>query len=556
MEALRRVIARINTQLSDLTASQRLAIGLCVVVICGSFIWLVRWSAQPELVRLLEEPMTVEQLATAREALPAGKIKVAGSYILVHPSDRHELFWQLQGAGGLPEDTSVTFAKLIEDDSPFRPESENHFRRRVALQNELAMVIASSKMIRSAEVFITDSSDRRINSPNTMPTASIQVTMAGSRQLDQGMVMACAAIVAGAVPGLVPHRVSVIDGTTLRSYAPPDPGDTFAQGLLQETKKNEDHLRKKLEAQLSYIPGVRVAVTVQLDPARKQMREITYSPPAVSEEQSTTSETRTGSPSGESGVGPNVGQSLAGGGSSETSITDDSKTTFQDQPVKSEITTVLLPLTPQRVTASIGIPWSYVASVVKRLGGTEEEPSPDDVNAQFSIEAARVQSTAKNIIMARDDQDVTVELFPDLGSAVAILPDGSLVATSGVSHGGELMEMLRGYGPEGGLLALAIVGLLMLGKLARKSTREATGTHGARARARAQEEESGRQEMFAGATAPVGLAEPSESSALEGREVDEETLRGNEMTRQVSHFVDDNPAGAAHLIRRWTDVNE
>ena len=55
--------------MADLTASQRLAIGLCVVIIVGSFLWLARWSTEPELVRLLEEPMTTEQLATAREAL-------------------------------------------------------------------------------------------------------------------------------------------------------------------------------------------------------------------------------------------------------------------------------------------------------------------------------------------------------------------------------------------------------------------------------------------------------------------------------------------------------
>ena len=552
MDTLRDIIAKINTQLADLTASQRLVIGLCAVVVGGSFLWLARWSAEPEYVLLLEEPMTTEQLATARNTLPAGRTRIVGNHIYVLPADQHELFWQLQGAGALPEDTSITFAKLIEEDSPFRPESENHFRRRVALQNELAKVIASSKMIHQAEVFITDASDRRINSRNTTPSASIQVTMSAGRQLDQEMVKACASIVAGAVPGLVPHRVSVIDGATLRTYTPPNPEDSFAQGLLKETKKNEEHLQNKIEEQLSYITGVRVAVTVQLEPAKRRTRELTYEPPAVAEEQANTTETQSGSPSGESGVGPNVGQSLAGGASPETSTSEETKTRFQDQRLKSETTTVHLPLTPQRVTASVGIPWSYVASVVKRIGATQDEPTADEIDAQFKVESARVRAIAKNIIMARGEEDVTVELYPDLGSLVTFLPDGSAVATLGDAGGGEVMNMLRDYGSEGGLALLAIVGLALLSRMARRSARDSAGAYKTRLKARDREREAN-EEAFMGGAGAVGLAEPTEGSSLEGHEVEDNALRGSEMTRQVSDFVTDNPTSAARLVRRWTD---
>ncbi|NOT02164.1 MAG: hypothetical protein HOP29_16260, partial [Phycisphaerales bacterium] len=306
MEALKRIIERINTQLSDLTASQRLAIGLCVVVIVGSFVWLMRWSAEPEYVRLLEEPLSVDQMAVARQSLAEGRYKIVGDHVFVRPDERHELFWKLQAAGALPADTSVTFAKLIEDDSPFRPESENHFRRRVALQNELAKVIMSSRMVKSAGVFITDNTDRRMQAASNVPTASIQVTMAPGFELDAEIVKSCATIVAGAVPGLAIHRVSVVDGATLRSFSPPDPESQFGQGILQETIKTEDYYRKKLLSHLSYIGGVRVSVAVQLDTAQKQTREITYGEPAVSEESSNTTDTQSGRGGGESGVGPNV----------------------------------------------------------------------------------------------------------------------------------------------------------------------------------------------------------------------------------------------------------
>ena len=52
---------------------------------------------------------------------------------------------------------------------------------------------------------------------------------------------------------------------------------------------------------------------------------------------------------------------------------------------------------------------------------------------------------------------------------------------------------------------------------------------------------------------PVGQATAPESM-LVGREVDEETLRYQELGTEVSKMVEEDPEGAAQLIRRWIDV--
>lgn len=554
MDMIKHIIARINTQMADLTASQRLAIGMCVILIVGSFLWLLQWSGEPDFVRLLEEPMTTAQIAAVRQQLPKGSYKIVGDAIWVHPGDRHELFWDLQNAGALPADTSITFSKLIDDDSPFRPESENHFRRRVALQNELAKVIASSRLISATEVFITDTSDRRINAPNVVPTASIKVTMAAGYALDQGVVRACASLVAGAVPGLLVHNITVVDGATMRPFTIPNPEDAFAQNQLGEKKKYEEHIQKKILEQLSYIPGVRVSVSVQLDATRKRIREIAYAKPAVAEEKTESTETQTGGPSGEAGVGPNVGQSLAGAPAGGRDTSETSSTRFQDQQLAKEVTTQQGAFAVVRTTASIGIPYSYVQGVLTKLNGADPPPTPAQIDKQFESEKTRVSNAVKTIVMAGGDEDVTVDLYPDLAPAMTMLADGTLAVGAGAVAEDKYLALAERYGPQVMLAGLAVVALIMLSRLAKKSFRDAEAQRSRRQAQATQKPEEG-DEVFTADVGAVGMATPSHEGTLQAREVDEDLIRAAELTGQVSQLVNEDPSAVANMLRRWTEAS-
>ena len=545
MDPIKKLLTRVNTYMSDLTASQRLAIGLCVVVIVGSFMWLVRWSSEPEYVRLLQDPMTTEQLAAARKALPVGEFIIRGGHIFVPADDRHEMFWRLQDADALPADTHITFESLIEDDSPFRPESENSFRRRIALQNELAKVIASSRKVQSADVFITDVGNRRINAPNTLPTGSITLIMANSQQLDQNTVSACAEIVAGAVPGLDAHNVKVIDGTTMQPFTVPGPEDAVAMGLLAEVKKKESHLGSKIESQLSYITGLRISVSVELDAARRQTRKLDYSEPQVAEETSLNTDSKMGAGSGEPGVGST--------GQSDTK--DESTTKYQDQMLTQETTTLEFPFALKRATATIGIPRSYIVGALRAQSGSDDEPDEARVIAELQTVADRVRQTVKTIIMAQRDEDVSVNMYTGLTPAVTFRADGTPVLSDGPTATSDVAALLRDYGPQGGLALLAVIAMMMIGRIARASPADVDDGSGVNSGNVSASDGSGDESLDV-AGGPIGMVEPTFGSSLEGREVDESTLRGDEMTRQVAGLVQDNPEGVAELVRRWTDTGE
>lgn len=555
MEALSRLVTKINATLSDLTASQRLAIGLCAVVIMGSFLWLVRWSTEPEYVRLLDQKMSMEDLQAASDALPEGKYRIAGEYILVSPSDKHELIWELQRKGAMPEDTSISFRSIIDDSSPFQPEGENKFRRLVALQNELARVIASSKMIQSAEVFITDTTKRRISGPNITATASVKVTTTPGHSLNQEIVNACAALVAGSVPGLLPHKVSVIDGSTMMAYAAPNPEDSFAQGMLRERNKHEDILVGKISNQLSYIPGVRVAVSVELDPSSRVRREFEYDEPAIREEQSRSTNSRSGSPSGETGVGPNVGQALTGVGANQSESTEESTSTFQDQKIKKEEQIKSAPYSVQRATASIAIPRSYLANIVKSSKPDDDkaEATKEEIDELFKEESQRVRSIVGNILLSSNRDDVAVTYVHDVQQGVKLLPDGTVVAASQVDGGGVLMTV-QDHISEIILGMMALMGMFLLTRMAKKSSRMAYEAQ--EFDAVTSEVDEGDEEPLTVSGGPIGRVDPTAESVLEGHEVDEHSVRATQVSEQVRSLVDEDPVGVSKLLRRWTDSHD
>jgi flagellar biosynthesis/type III secretory pathway M-ring protein FliF/YscJ len=550
MELLRRVIAKINTQMADLTASQRIAIGLCAVIIAGSLVWLASWTTAPELVPLLKERLTMDQIALIRQNLSNDTFRIIGDRVYVRAPDHSRLLWKLHESGSLPADTSITFSTLFADDSPFRPESENKFRRTVAKQNELARVIAASPKIKSAEVFISDSSNRRISATNIVPTASITITMNAGQTLDQEIVMACATLVAGAVPGLLPHKISVVDGATMRPFSTPDPSDAFAQGQLAEKKKHEDHLEQKIRLQLAHIPQISVTVSVLLDSSKKEIEDYTYAEPAVESEEASGTESRSAAPSGEAGVGPNVGQALTGNASGGLNTTESSTTKFQPQPLQQKTKTQQLPFAILRATASISIPHSYVANIVKKINRLEDDPTNEQVDQQFQTEQLQVRAAVRNIIMANDD-DVTVTMFTDFSPAVTMLSDGTLAIAGDTSLGHTVQNTLRDYGPQAFLGFLALSGMFMLSRIAKRSADNAASLNDQNDPSLA---EAADEELLTVGSDAVGMAAPDESSMLEAKEVSSDVLRANELSDQITKLVNEKPDTVASMVKKWSDA--
>ena len=153
--------------------------------------------------------------------------------------------------------------------------------------------------------------------------------------------------------------------------------------------------------------------------------------------------------------------------------------------------------------------------------------------------------------MARSSDDVEVDVYPDMewsseGGGWSRTP-GGITSSFENSNGFDPMELAKTYGPQVGLVGLALISLFMMMRIVRKSAEMTRKMH--RPTAASEDQDEDEMYMSLGPQA-VGQAELS-GSMLTGKEVDEDTLRHQELSDEVARMVTADPKAAAELIRRW-----
>lgn len=130
------------------------------------------------------------------------------------------------------------------------------------------------------------------------PRASVVLTMAAGRALDQGQVDAIVHLVSSSVPGMARGDVSVVDQTgRLLTRADDDDASRLAERHLRHRVDLETLLRRRIETLLTPLVGYgnfSVEVTADMDFTRRDIREERVDPDgnALRSEQTTESETR------------------------------------------------------------------------------------------------------------------------------------------------------------------------------------------------------------------------------------------------------------------------
>jgi flagellar M-ring protein FliF len=258
-------------------------VALASIVFFG---FLTTQLSSPDMVLLYADLETKDssQIVTKLEALGVPyELRANGTQILV-PSDNVLRLRMSLAEDGLPKGGSVGY-EIFDKSEGF---GASNFVQNVnllrALEGELARTIRSMAQVKTARVHLVMPKRELFSRDQLQPSASIAIGTSGPGQLSKTEVAAIQHLVAAAVPGLKPQRISVVD----------DKGNLLARGTegtdpQQDAMNNAVEMRRAFEARLSHQieellersvgPGkVRAKVTADMDFDRITTNEEKYDP--------------------------------------------------------------------------------------------------------------------------------------------------------------------------------------------------------------------------------------------------------------------------------------
>ncbi len=558
MDKLRQTVAQILEQLKNLTQTQKLLIASLSVIVLMSMFLVVQYTSRPGMVELMSDDPQSEVLSTLRAA--GFEVEVKDGKVLIPPSERSAAIAQLSQSGALPSDSTLLFNTLMGKQDWRNSASKDRQQYIFALQNELARVISQFRDVRAAKVIIHAPETPGLGRATRAPTASVSIFSQSGAPISQATVDAAARLVAGARAGLEVKNVSVIDGTTGRPRKPSDEGDLTSSNYLEHQKLVERETREKIEGILAYIPGVIVAVTAQVDITQVNSQiqknlpknEGTISLPKRTETMTLTQSNQ--SNSAEPGMRSIAAMDVNQAGSSRGTKVEQEETTEEfESAIGTEITNRMDPRgMPTSLVASVNIPEGFVEKLVRAEKGDAEEDAPvsqDELAARFDSIKTQITATVLPHLRTHVEDGSVVE-----GVVTVSMVPIQFETVSGVGEAGILGSLGGGLaGGTGGLIdklvigALAAVAVGMMLMMVKRS--------GKKVELPTPAEIVGVPQSLAIDTDVIGEAGEGDSPLM-GIEIEDEEVRVQNMLEQVAELVDQNPDGAANLLRRWIEAEE
>jgi flagellar M-ring protein FliF len=300
----------------SLGAARLAAMAAVTLALIGFFSFLMIQMTTPQMVPLFTD-LSVDDSASIikdleRQAVPY-QLKSDGTIIMV-PKDKVARLRMKLAESGLPKGGGVGYEIFDKTDALGTTsfiQNINHLR---ALEGELARTIRSIDRVEAARVHLVLPERPLFSRDKVDASASIVLKVRGT--LEPQQVRAIRHLVATAVNGLKPERVSVIDesGKLLADGATPD---NALNGVSSDERKlaYENRLRSEVETIVSSVVGpghARVQINADFDVNRITQTSDKFDPDGrvlrssqTREEQSATTDNKDGSVS--------VGTELPGG---------------------------------------------------------------------------------------------------------------------------------------------------------------------------------------------------------------------------------------------------
>ena len=553
MDPFKTQFDRIQKQLSALTPSQRMLTGSLVAIMVMTLVWWGRYAGDPEMEQLLPQAISADDLPNVINTLDAKGIRhaMSGDKLMVPADRRVEAVASLMYAHALPRNAKDGFDAIIQAINPFWSEKQTAQMWNRGKEMTAAQFIREFPDVADCQVMIDPQRDVRIGGGGVEPSATVTIRTNGGAKNPQQLVEAAADVVQGAQSTLSRNRIRIIlDG--MPRHAKLDATSSVGLGLdsgeqLERIQKAEFFYSEKIRGFFPYIPGLMASVTVRLNTITADEHQIVYDPKVIqkaTEEDNRTTESTGAAPGGgEPGVGANTALNVAGGGAGQGggSTQEENKTKYQNYVGQTDSHRALPGGETPPVGAAVRIPLAYFAGIFEHENPGVKNPTEKQMRALIDEQIPKFRKEVQNLTSIKNDTDVAVETYVDLTPVIAEAGPAHAPLASSLLTAGHIKEFVLG--------GMALVSLFMVSMMVKKAGPAPILAGAGGAGANMAVMEVGTPILDAGGHL-AGQAGES-SGMLDGMELDDESVRAQQMLDQVSSLVKENPESAATLIKRW-----
>ncbi|TWU27798.1 hypothetical protein [Bythopirellula polymerisocia] len=425
MDFLNQAIGQVRDLFLSMTPAARVTAALLVGVIGVSLGFLVQQhSAGPDEYLFNGEFLPSEdanriEVAIAKAGLEGSQRE--GNRIKVPRGQKAAYLAAVAEAGALPANFHAILDSAL-DLGPFVDDKTRKEKLKASREQQLSMIIRDMSGIEDAKV-IYDIAQPRGMARESVATATVSVQPSPGEALSGQRMKMIRNAVAGAIANLKPENVVVVnlgDGSLFSEDVSPE---SFDSPYFQHRVAFERHIKGNIEGLLSYIPGVRVQVTAELNPALTREThtvategEATALRESNEERISETQHLKDGGRVGLEANGPGRGrESFA-----ESTVKNSDSNTSSEQnyfvPTKNEITTEA-GLVPEHVRVAIAVPMNYLVQVYRerqrRNGEDPNQPLPADISTTLTREEGDLENKIKEVVVPLLTKEIAVDNYKD-----------------------------------------------------------------------------------------------------------------------------------------------
>lgn len=269
-----------------LSAGQIAWLTVAVVAVLGGILAVARWNQERDFKPLFAG-LTAEDAATLlpklRESGAEYRLADNGSTILVPSSRVAELRLDM-AAAGLPKSGRIGF-ELFDKANFGASEFAEQVNYHRAIEGELERSVMSIREVEQARVHITMAKDSLYSEARQPAKASVLIKLRHAAALSPQNVAAICQLTAGAVTGLSPDQVSVVDSSGNLLNRPRRSGSSegadVTEAALDYRKGVERDLQNKMAATLEPLLGAehfRAGVSADVDLTSGEQSEEVFDP--------------------------------------------------------------------------------------------------------------------------------------------------------------------------------------------------------------------------------------------------------------------------------------